>query len=404
MDIMACVFKCLSCKRRGLKKKAHKGETRIFKYFIDALLVMQETLSLDGLLDRLIGQKFKIDTIKTIVNNCFTRNIGISKDEVDARKRKITGYQNQLQKLLKHPRIEQRTEEWYAMRKTLITASEFAQALGKAKFGTQKQFFQKKCGYEEEKAFNSSAPPLKWGTMFEPVACEIYALRTKQRVHEFGLLRHPTINYFGASPDGITNNGIMLEIKCPWQRKITGEVPLQYYYQIQGQLSVCDLEECDYEECSFHEYEAWDSWCASIENGQEAGFIVEDLVNNKYSYSQVYYNDTAPSEETCDELIKHMVASEGMTSYKVRFWVLSVFNVVRVYRDDAFLRNEFLALDHIWNRICEYKNNYALYKAEVMGGGGASGSSKRAHSMTVALESAAASASDETPRYMFHDD
>jgi hypothetical protein len=42
----------------------------------------------------------------------------------------------------------------------------------------------------------------------------------------------------------------MLEIKCPFRRRITGEVPLQYYYQIQGQL------ECEFSKY-FNEAEYW---------------------------------------------------------------------------------------------------------------------------------------------------
>ena len=47
-----------------------------------------------------------------------------------------------------------------------------------------------------------------------------------------------------SSPDGISELGIMLEIKCPFKIKIDGSIPEQYWMQIQGQLEVCDLEEC----------------------------------------------------------------------------------------------------------------------------------------------------------------
>jgi putative phage-type endonuclease len=156
--------------------------------------------------------------------------------------------------LLQNPGVTQRTPEWYAARMTMITASDIAQALGCAKFGTQKQFFVKKCGGpEEQKEFDGSLPPLKWGVMFEPVANAVYERLNGVCLHEFGLLRHPEVDYIGASPDGITDDGVMVEIKCPWRRKITGEVPLQYYYQIQGQLEVTGLRDCDYFECEFFE-------------------------------------------------------------------------------------------------------------------------------------------------------
>ena len=81
------------------------------------------------------------------------------------------------------------------MRKGLVTASEFAQALGKAKFGTQKEFYKKKCGYDQI-PFNPAEEPLKWGTMYEDVAVEIYKYRFGYQVYDFGLIPHPNIKHF----------------------------------------------------------------------------------------------------------------------------------------------------------------------------------------------------------------
>jgi hypothetical protein len=47
--------------------------------------------------------------------------------------------------------------------------------------------------------------------MFEKVAIDIYSHLNKVEVNEFGLLINDKINNFGASPDGITNEGIMIE-------------------------------------------------------------------------------------------------------------------------------------------------------------------------------------------------
>ena len=187
-----------------------------------------------------------------------------------------------LAKLLEAPGVTQRTPEWYEARKTMVTASDVAQALGCSKFGNQRTFFQKKCGApEEQAAFDASLPPLKWGVMYEPVAQAIYsAVNLGVRVHEFGLLRHETLSFVGASPDGISDLGVMLEIKCPWRRRIVeGEVPMQYYYQIQAQLAVCGLQECDYFECEF--FEADDStdeaWLTRTDAWHERGVFAEIL-------------------------------------------------------------------------------------------------------------------------------
>ena len=46
----------------------------------------------------------------------------------------------------------------------------------------------------------------------------------------------------------------MLEIKCPPKRKFTKTVPKHYWYQMQGQLECCNLEECDFLQVKFSEY------------------------------------------------------------------------------------------------------------------------------------------------------
>jgi putative phage-type endonuclease len=352
--------------------------------------IMQEVISRDGLLDRLLAKKMSVDQVINIVNHCFTSGKVVTKDDVAVRKETIKGYQQQLEHLLQLPKIEQRTDVWYAVRKTLITASEFAQALGKGKFGTQKEFYQKKCGHEVDKPFNASLAPLKWGTMFEASACEIYAGRTGQTIHEFGLLKHPSIQFFGASPDGITNNGIMLEIKCPYQRKITGEVPAQYNYQIQGQLSVCQLKECDYVECGFQDFGNIDDCFNAAGPEQEIGVIIEwDNENGDgytYAYSPIYFAGHT-DEEVCAKkksIMEWIDKNKKQTTTSrlgsLHFWVLDVFNIVRVYRDDPFLEEQFAQLELVWDKLAEYKIDKELYLTEV----GASGSRrKRAVASTV---------------------
>jgi putative phage-type endonuclease len=142
------------------------------------------------------------------------------------------------------PVIEQRSDEWYRIRDQMITASDFGQALGVGNFGSVKDFYIKKCGYQEPPPFYMGC--LGHGIRYEPVATRAYELDMATTVHEFGLLQHPELQFLGASPDGITDHGIMIEIKCPFKRKIDGAIVDQYYYQMQGQLDVCNLDVCHF--------------------------------------------------------------------------------------------------------------------------------------------------------------
>jgi hypothetical protein len=64
-------------------------------------------------------------------------------------------------------------------------------------------------------------------------------------VHEIGLVPHPTYNWLGGSPDGVTESGCLLEIKCPMMRTIEpGQVPENYFPQIQLCMEIMELESC----------------------------------------------------------------------------------------------------------------------------------------------------------------
>jgi putative phage-type endonuclease len=329
----------------------------------------KENVNIDNVIDRLYikyrhtHEPFTlIDEIYDTLVHVFT-GFYVEREYVKNRIFKILDYQHQLKKLIDLPTVEQRSQEWYDMRQNLITASDFAQALGEGKFGTQKQFFQKKCGYEKD-TFDQNNPALKWGVRYEPVANDAYERRNKTKMHEFGLLKHPELPWFGASPDAISELGIMIEIKCPWKRKITGEVPRQYYYQIQGQLDVCRLQECDYFECEFLEYANKEEFQRHFhDNNNEKGIIIEYLEKDvtKYEYSKM--SDCFDVNKIL--LWKELVENKLKNIVKMYYWQLNTYSVVRVYKEDAFLNEKFPLLKAVWDKIQDYKKNRPLYDKEI---------------------------------------
>ena len=300
---------------------------------------------------------------------------------VDARAFTVRGYQARLAELLRAPGIAQRTTEWYEARKTLITASDVAQALGEGKFGNQRQLIAKKCGYEVEKPFNAMIPPLKWGVMYEPVAQGLYSTRNSTSIHEFGLLRHRTVEHLGASPDGITPYGVMLEIKCPYRRKIDGTVPRQYYYQIQAQLEVCGLHECDYLECELSEYRDWegfladaaseDAWFRTQEQ-MPKGVVAEfrsELLDPSSGDAQPRYSYVFADRVSPNELAEWLAAQRAVADfYCFHYWHLVKYSCIRVYRDDEFVSTMLAKLGEVWQKIESYKGDRDAYVKDVCKG------------------------------------
>lgn len=149
-----------------------------------------------------------------------------------------------VQKLLVQEQYQQRTPEWYAVRETMLTASDVAAALDIKPFESYKGSPRKELLKKKLNPVSFSNMYTIHGNKYEDEARRKYEDSTNESVLEFGLLVHPTYKWLGASPDGITISGKVVEIKCPISRPIIpGEVPHHYFPQVQIVMEVCDLEE-----------------------------------------------------------------------------------------------------------------------------------------------------------------
>jgi putative phage-type endonuclease len=137
---------------------------------------------------------------------------------------------------------EQRSEEWLALRDQMITASDVASAIGENRYESVDAFIKKKV-LRTKWAGNAATAH---GTALEPMVRDMYDQKTGRKSHEIGLVQHREYPWLGASPDGVTEDGLLIEIKCPLTRKIEKKVPSYYLPQVQLQLEITDLEECDF--------------------------------------------------------------------------------------------------------------------------------------------------------------
>jgi len=137
---------------------------------------------------------------------------------------------------------EQRSEEWLALREQMITASDVASAIGENRYETVEAFIKKKV-LRTKWAGNAATAH---GTLLEPYVRDLYDETYGRKSHEIGVVQHRDYPWLGGSPDGITEDGLLIEIKCPLTRKIEPKVPKHYLPQIQLLLEIMDLEECDF--------------------------------------------------------------------------------------------------------------------------------------------------------------
>ena len=116
--------------------------------------------------------------------------------------------------------VEQKSEEWHFMRLGLVTASNFWKILPlkSGKYGQTRATYMNELVSQiadQEAKPNVSAKQMEWGNMHEPLAREKYAMILGLTIHEFPFVFSHNARA-GLSPDGLTNEGLGFEIKCPW--------------------------------------------------------------------------------------------------------------------------------------------------------------------------------------------
>jgi putative phage-type endonuclease len=268
----------------------------------------------------------------------------------------------QVVELQKIPLPVQRSDEWFAFRKSRITASELATIFNANSFMTKDELVLSKCGYPQE--MDAYALEIcQHGVIFEPVATLLYEQRNNTTVIEFGCLPHAELDYIAASPDGITPDGIMLEIKCPMKREIIGIPRIYYWYQMQLQLEVADLNRCDFLECDIGYYANEKEFLEDLSvdlfktnaSNLEKGVIIEYYNNKKKHY--IYYEPG--KEKNIDkqlELLKiwweeqiDIVLSDDNNDYlRTIYWHIKLYSCITIYRDREWFKTTNPIIKDFW--------------------------------------------------------
>lgn len=218
-----------------------------------------------------------------------------------------------IRKLLNRTQFKQRSPNWYKIRYDILTASNIAPILDSNPFMNKLDLLIQKCKPFELQQVLSN-PATMWGIKYEPIAIKIYESIKNDKVNEVGLFIHNKYKWLGASPDGVCDSGKLLEIKCVWKRKITDDIPLYYWIQVQIQLEVCNLEECDLFQCKFVEYK------------------------NRHEYN----NDKTDN-------------SRGKIDGK--YWKLDKYTLHTIKRDRVWFKKICPTLKQFWDDVIYYRKN-----------------------------------------------
>jgi len=145
--------------------------------------------------------------------------------------------------------MDQRSDEWFEIRKKKMTASH-GQEIGNC--GKGLTTYIRKIMYEyfssaERESFGNKHT--ERGTQLEPEARFIYEMETGCKVEEVGFIEHS--EFVGCSPDGLIGTDGMIEIKCPDDKGyldlLLDEKPeSKYIWQMQMQMLVSERQWCDF--------------------------------------------------------------------------------------------------------------------------------------------------------------
>lgn len=159
--------------------------------------------------------------------------------------------------------IEQRSPEWFNIRRGRITSSEIYKIMGEGKSKTEllsetaKTYLLEKLS---EKLGGFSAPAvgsaLDWGTDLEETAREIYQASTGNVATKCSFIS--VDDHYGGSPDSLVGTEGTVEIKCPYNSVnhfkyglITTDAEFKkaspaYYYQSISHMNVTGAKWCDF--------------------------------------------------------------------------------------------------------------------------------------------------------------
>lgn len=194
-------------------------------------------------------------------------------------------------------RDQQKNSEWYKERCMRITSSNF----GKICNATSRTDFRN-LSEKLLKRQEARSPALDHGRMYESTALEQYAQSSGNNYSKCGLIICKSHPFLASSPDGLVDNDIVVEVKCPYSARNVlinpvhvpylreaehGGLELKknhnYYYQIQGQMLCTGRRRCHFVVFTFKHF-------VLIEIEKDDEFI-DEMLNKLKAFYESHFRE-----------------------------------------------------------------------------------------------------------------
>lgn len=264
---------------------------------------------------------------------------------------------------------DQRSDEWYKFRHSLITASSAWKVFDSP--AVLNNLIFEKCSpckiHDTGNGYVNTESPLHWGHKYEPLSIMLYESNYDTQVGEYGCIMHNEYGFLGASPDGINIKkdndrfGRMLEIKNVVNREITKIPKKEYWIQMQIQMDVCNLNECDFLETRFEEYDSKEEYCKDGDSRMSLDGKLKGII-------LLFYDENKPLYEYYVEHIHGKYDSWEKDQFKMHgnhlfmrsiYWKLDEFSCILVLRNKKWFKQAIIEIEKVSNIIkYESKNGF----------------------------------------------
>lgn len=198
--------------------------------------------------------------------------------------------------------IQQRTDDWFELRKGKFTASKADNLLGKLTLKRTKDkiehYAQIKAGelyFGLSQEENYISKDMQRGIDLEPLAFGKFQDRMRNDFLDAFESEFVIINeHAGASPDGLVSNGDNLEIKCPTietfnKLVLTEEINPKYFAQMQMQMLATNAEKTHFYNYVIHNGKEID-YSIEVPRCEETISLLKERIEYATELKNEYYN------------------------------------------------------------------------------------------------------------------
>jgi hypothetical protein len=258
---------------------------------------------------------------------------------------------------------EQRTEEWFLFRWNLLTASSIWKAIDSTAMVNSIIYDKCKPINISSKTSVNINSPFHHGHKYEPLSVLMYEYLYNTKIGEFGCIKHDTIPFLGASPDGINVDeknirfGRLLEIKNPVSDRLLNGIPKKdYWVQMQIQMEVWCSDECDFLETRFKTYENEDEFekdgtFTKTKDDKYKGIILQFHDGREPIYEYPPFNISKKEFELWSD--KCIDEKSNLTWIGYTYWYLDNYSCALVLRNREWFKTIQPLLENVWNTIVE---------------------------------------------------